>query len=223
MNITLLKTVLPLFSLFLLALACGGDRPAVKDRDHPFDDIDLYVKRFEDPERVTWQKPDAVVAMMKIANGDTIADIGAGTGYFTRRFAKAAAPKGVAMGYDIQPGMVVYMKKDAAKLKLANYRAELIDAQKPRLPGNYFSVIFICNTYHHISDRVPYITLLKKALKKNGRFVIVDYQKHSKHGPPAKIKLARQEVIDEFVKGGYRLLREEDFLPEQYYLEFGIR
>ena len=66
------------------------------------------------PARAKWQKPDQVVRALNLKPGQTIVDIGAGTGYFTRRFARAVGPTGMAIGLDIEPGMVAYMKADAA-------------------------------------------------------------------------------------------------------------
>jgi ubiquinone/menaquinone biosynthesis C-methylase UbiE len=211
------------FPLLLLMSACSESGYMVTERSHSFDDHEYYIRRFENPERARWQKPDEVVAAMKIGKGDTVADIGAATGYFTRRFARAVAPEGTATGYDIQPWMVEYMKKDARKLKLPNYRSGLIDPLKPVLPEGHFSVIFMCNTYHHIEKRVEYLAGIKSAIRKNGRFVLIDHHVHAKNGPPVHLRLSRELVISEFDQAGFRLSKSLDFLQDQYYLEFTPR
>jgi arsenite methyltransferase len=188
-------------------------------RFHSFEDTERYVKRFEDPERQLWQKPDEVVRAMNIRSGHIIADIGAGSGYFTRRFAQVVSPGGIAIGYDIEPGMVDYMRGDAQRLRMHNYRAELIDPQKPALEENYFDLIFLCNAYHHISDRVDYLKIVKRSLKRQGRIIIVDYYKNVPYGPP-NYKIPKTDVKDEFRQAGYRNTKDLGFLPRQYYLEF---
>ena len=188
---------------------------------HGFEDINRWVAVFEDPKRGEWQKPDDVVTMLNIRPGDAIADIGAGTGYFTRRFAVAVGPEGKALGLDIEPSMVKYMKEDAQKRGLKNYEARLVKADEPGLAPQSVDIIFICDTYHHIEDRVVYLNNLKKSLKPNGRVVVVDfYKKELPVGPPPAMKLSEETVKDEFLKAGYRLTRHLSFLPYQYFLEF---
>ncbi len=187
---------------------------------HSFKETDKHVARFEAPDRVEWQKPDEVLLALDIREGDHVADIGAGSGFFTRRFAKAVGPGGSATGFDVEPGMVRYMKNDAQKRDLKNYHADLISAASPALGKDRFDIIFMCNTYHHITGRPGYLRKIYPSLKQGGRIVIVDYRKNSKFGPPAHYKLEEKTVIREFGAAGYRLSRKHDFLPNQYMLEF---
>lgn len=207
-----------LLGIFVWA-SCDEHKGSHGRRFHSFEDTERYVKRFEDPERYLWQKPEEVIRVMNIRNGYIIADIGAGSGYFTRRFAKAVSPDGIAIGYDIEQGMVDYMRGDAQRLGMQNYRAELIDPQKPALKGDYFDVIFLCNAYHHISNRVEYLRVIKRSLKRQGRVIIVDYYKHVPYGPP-NYKIPKADVKYEFRQAGYRNMKDLKFLPRQYYLEF---
>lgn len=206
----------------LFASCCGCDRGSmVEDEKHgKKKDTGYYIRMFEAPDRGEWQKPDEVIRALGLKKGQRVADIGAGSGYFTRRFAAAVAPGGEAIGYDVDPGMVTAMKEDAAKRKINNYRALLIRPERPDLGKSAFDMIFICNTYHHMDNRVTYLEYLKPSLNKNGRVVIVDYRKDSKFGPPAAFKLEEGRVTGEFSKAGYRLLKKHDFLPNQYILEF---
>jgi ubiquinone/menaquinone biosynthesis C-methylase UbiE len=188
-----------------------------------FDDVDKWVKRFEDPNRQEWQKPDEVVKALNLKPGSVVADIGAGTGYFTRVFARAVGPKGRALGLDIEHSLVNYMKEDARKLNLKNYEAKVIKTDDPELGPNSVDVVFLCNTYHHIDNRVQYFGSISKSLKPGGRIVIVDfYKKKMKEGPPPRHKLPKEAVIKELKDAGYRLIRSHDFLPYQYFLEFGM-
>lgn len=201
----------------------GEQKHHVPHTRHTFDDIDKWAARFEDPERAQWQKPEEVVRNLMLKPGDVIADIGAGTGYFTRRFAEAVGRRGKAFGLDIEPAMVEYMREDARKLNLENYVPRLVKSGDPELNPQSVNVIFMCNTLHHIEDRVKYLSRLLKSLKPNGRVVIVDYYKRTLPvGPSPAIKLARDEVIREFQEAGYRLKRSLDFLEYQYFLEFSL-
>lgn len=191
--------------------------------DHRFDDIDRAVKMFESTERDAWQKPDEVVTQLQLRPGDVVADIGAGTGYFTRRFATAVEPNGQALGLDIEATMVTYMNEDARKRGLTNYHARQVQPHDPQLGPQSVDVVFICDTYHHMQDRVAYARLLAQALKSGGRVVIVDFQKRALPlGPPLEWKLAPETVSEEFRQAGFQLSRSADFLPYQYFLEFTL-
>jgi ubiquinone/menaquinone biosynthesis C-methylase UbiE len=187
-----------------------------------FNNDGAWIKAFEDPERDEWQKPDEVVKSLNLKPGDIIADIGAGTGYFTKRFAKAVSPGGQALGLDIVPSRVQHMKEEAQRLGLNNYKALLIKPDNPKLEPGSVDVVFLCNTYHHLENRVDYFQRLSKSLKENGRVVIVDfYKKPLPVGPSsADHKLSKEVVLEEFQVAGYHLKHDKDFLPYQYYLEF---
>lgn len=185
------------------------------------DNTGVRVNAIEDPERDEWQKPDEVVKTLNLKPGDVIADIGAGTGYFTRRFARAVSPGGQALGLDIVPSRVDYMRKDAQKSGLDNYQARLIKPDDPGLEAGSVDIVFLCNTYHHLGNRVDYFKRLSRSLKKNGRVVIVDfYKKPLPLGPSVGHKVSKEVVLEELREAGYKLKYDEDFLPYQYYLEF---
>ncbi|MEW6599671.1 MAG: methyltransferase domain-containing protein [Nitrospirota bacterium] len=197
----------------------AGHEPATQQR---FNDVEAWVKRFEDPERDKWQKPAEVVKAMNLREGDVVADIGAGTGYFTRHIAVAVGPSGKALGLDIEPGMVEYMKEDAKKLNLNNYEARVVRTDDPELAPHSVDVIFLCDTYHHIENRVEYFSNIIPSLKPGGRVVVVDFIKDSDFGPPRDHKMAQEVVVDELQRAGYKLIRTHALLPYQYFLEFGM-
>jgi len=205
----------------LLIVAAAHPASAQEAVHHRFEDAAHWATIFESDERTAWQEPDKVVDAMKLQPGQTVVDIGAGTGYFTRRFAKAVAPLGEAIGLDVEPGMVDYMKADAKKLGLTNYDARVVKPDDPALAPHSVDVIFFCDALHHIDDRAAYLRRLIPALKPGGRVIDVDFEKEPLPvGPPPPHKLAREVVVKEFHDGGYRLLREHDFLKYQYFLEF---
>jgi predicted methyltransferase len=176
---------------------------------------------FESTERDTWQKPDEVVKQLQLRTGDVVADIGAGTGYFTRRFAAAVGPRGKALGLDIEATMVTHINSEAQKQGVANLNARQVPPNDPQLGPQSVDVVFICNTYHHMQERVAYARLLNQALKPGGCVVIVDFHKRPLPlGPPVEWKLASETVTEEFRQAGFQLTRSVDLLPYQYFLEF---
>ena len=221
---TVIISVLLLLMLPVAAYTAESKNEA-KHSEQGFNDIKKWVEIFEDPERDKWQKPVEVVKKLKIKNGDIIADIGAGTGYFTRHFARAVAPDGKAIGLDIELSMVNDMKEDAKKLGLKNYEAMIVKVDDPGLQPVSIDVVFLCNTYHHIESRIDYFKKVSKSLKKNGRVIIVDfYKKPLPVGPPSvDHKLSRDAVLKEMSEAGYNVLKEHDFLQYQYFIEFGFR
>ena len=226
LSITKLLCLISATSLLLSPVTgwTGEEKHHKSHSQQRFNEIQKWVDIFEDPARAEWQKPEEVVKKLELKPGGTVADIGAGTGYFTRLFAIAVGHKGKAIGLDIEPAMVEYMKEDAKKQWLTNYEARVVKPDDTGLPSKSVDVIFICNTYHHIENRVSYLKKLSKALKPNGRIVIVDFYKKPLPVGPQSVahKISEEDVKKEFKKAGYRLKKSLDFLPYQYYLEFSL-
>jgi len=226
LSITKLLCLISATSLLLSPVTgwTGEEKHHKSHSQQRFNEIQKWVDIFEDPARAEWQKPEEVVKKLELKPGGTVADIGAGTGYFTRLFAAAVGPGGKAIGLDIEPSMVDYMKEDAKKQGLTNYEAKIVKPDDAGLPSKSVDVIFICNTYHHIEDRVNYLKKLTGALKPNGRIVIVDFYKKPMPVGPQSVahKISEEDVKKEFKKAGYRLKKSLDFLPYQYYLEFSL-
>jgi arsenite methyltransferase len=212
------------FVITLMAVLLLAHAPQARERaltaHHGFGDVAHWAGVFESPDRVKWQKPDEVVRALDLKPGQTVIDIGAGTGYFTRRFAKAVGPSGAVIGLDVEPGMVNYMKADAKKLGLQNYHARVVKADDPELSPNSADVIFFCDTLHHVDDRLAYLRKLAPALKPGGRIAVVDFMKDAPEGPPKRMKISREQMMEQFRKAGYDMVREHKFLPYQYFLEF---
>lgn len=168
--------------------------------------------------RDNWQKPDEVLKAADLQPGQIIADIGAGDGYFTRRFAEAVGPTGKAIGVDIDAAAVSAMTADAKKLGLTNYEARLVPAEDPMLEPGSVDVIFVCDTYHHIDNRIAYFTRVKSALRPGGRLFIIDFPRTSQM---TGHNVNKEELVKELEQAGYRTTKEFDFLlPRQMFLEF---
>ncbi len=189
--------------------------------DHSFADAENWAKRFESAERDAWQMPDRVVEAMGLEPGDSVADIGSGTGYFARRFAAAVGPAGTVYAADVEPGMAEYVRRRADEDGQRNLVPVLASYDDPRLPAGAVDLVFICNTWHHIRDRVDYARRLAGDLATGGRVAIVDFLPGELPvGPSPDHKLSAEQVIDEFRQAGFRPVATHDFLPYQYVLVF---
>jgi len=200
-------------------LASSGDHRGVVS--HVYRDLDRFIAAMDNPARVAWQKPDEVVAALRLSPGQAVADIGAGTGYFTFRLARAVGPGGKVYGVDIDERLVGLLRQRAAEAQARQVEAVKTAPDDPGLPAGAVDLVFICNTYHHIGDRVAWLRKLRPALKPGGRVADVDFFKRQLPvGPPVKRKLSRREVKDEFARAGYRFVEEIQILPHQYFLVF---
>lgn len=204
-----------------VALGQNPEQPMHHDHmEHRFDQPEEWAKSFDDPARDDWQKPDMVMAALHLKPNQVVADIGAGTGYFTMRLAKlAAAPKVYAS--DIEPSMVAYLKDRAAKEHLTNVFPVLAAVDTPNLPERV-GVALIVDTYHHIGDREAYFRRLAKSLKPGGSVAIIDFRADSPEGPPKEFRFPPEQCIAEMQKAGYKLAARHDFLPRQHFLVFQI-
>lgn len=192
------------------------------DRLHSFDDTERWVEMFERPERAATQKPEEVVAALGLQPGQTVADVGAGTGYFTFHLARAVGSSGRVLAVDIEEGMLQHIQQRAAEEDGgAVVETILAASDDPNLPEGEVDLVLFVNTYHHLSDRTDYLNLLKTDLGAQGRVAIIDYRKEELPvGPPLEHKLSRDEVMEEFAAAGFTQTGEETFLDYQYFLIF---
>lgn len=210
------------FALALLAFACAcAQTQTPHTHEHRFSGAERWARVFDDPTRDRWQKPDEVIAALAFAPDATVADIGAGTGYFAARLARAL-PKGRVYAVDIEPDMVRYLGERARRERLPNLQAVLGKPDDPQLPEAVEGVLIV-DTYHHIGDRIAYFERLRARLKPGGQVAIVDFTLESPVGPPRNARIAAQQVREEMQRAGYALAAQHDFLPHQYFLVFRPR
>lgn len=183
---------------------------------HSFADAESWAESFENPGRDKWQLPDSVVAALAVRDDLVIADIGSATGYFPVRFARAC-PKGQVIGADIEAEMVWYLNERSRREAIPNLVSVLAAPDDPHLP-TFVDLVFLCNTYHHIDDRVDYFTRLKNQLRPGGRVAVVDFRPASPRGP--RHKLPPDVIESEMSDAGYALVDSYEFLPDQYFLVF---
>lgn len=153
-----------------------------------------------------------------------IADLGSGSGYFTRHFAEAVTVSGRVYAVDIEPEMLAYGKESLTRLQVP-YNVEFIlaGADDPKLPPQSVDLIFVCNTVHHLTNRATYFHNVQSALKPGGRVAIIDFYSDERSGPvnfPKRHLVPQETMITEMTEAGYRLERDHTFLPRQYFMEF---
>jgi cyclopropane fatty-acyl-phospholipid synthase-like methyltransferase len=168
---------------------------------HGFKNAEDWAKVFDDPARDAWQQPERVVAELALTPAMTVADIGAGTGYFTVRIARAV-PQGTVIATDLEPDMIRYLDQRAQREGLTNIRAAATPADDPQLAAASVDRILVADVWHHVDGRAAYAGKLAAALRPGGMLVIVDFKLDATRGPPAKFRLAPEAVIAELATAG---------------------
>jgi cyclopropane fatty-acyl-phospholipid synthase-like methyltransferase len=196
----------------------SGSHVHAGTHQHSFADAKAWAGVFDDPARDAWQRPDEVVRALALSGDAVVADIGAGTGYFSVRLAPAV-PSGRVYAVDLEPEMVRHLDARAKEAGLANVQAVLGGTESPRLPAPV-DLALLVDVYHHIGDREAYFARLRESLRPGGRLAIVDFRPESPRGPPRSSKLAPEQVRGELARAGFELAQEHTFLPDQYFLVF---
>lgn len=182
-----------------------------------FSNAQKFSKHFDDPARDAWQRPAEVMALLHIEPGSVVADIGAGTGYFVEHLSRAVGPNGTVLALDVEPNMVGFVEKRARERGLANVTARVVKYDDPGLGAGSVARVLIVNTWHHIDDRSRYAQKLAAALAPNGEVWVIDFTLESELGPPARHRLAPEQVVRELEGGGLRAeVVADERLPNQY-------
>jgi len=186
-----------------------------------------YLWLLERPERDAYQKPDEVMATLAFRPGERVADIGAGSGYFTRRISKAVGPAGVVWAIDIAPDVLEYLEVRARREGLANIRVQKVQPDDPQLPAGGVDTILMVDTLHYVKERAAYARKLKAGLAPGGRVVVIDFvpkpPEERPWGPPPEQKMSREEVDAAMAEAGLVPARVHGFLTEQFFVEYTAR
>jgi ubiquinone/menaquinone biosynthesis C-methylase UbiE len=174
------------------------------------------------PDRDLWQRPDQIMDAMGIADASVVADIGAGSGWFTLRLARRVGPRGLVYAEDVQKEMITAISRRVGREGFNNVRPWLGSNNDPRLPAGSIDAILVVDAYHEIADRVTMLSNLAKSLKPQGRLGIVDFRLDGTGpGPAPDERVSPDVVVNDANKAGLKLIRQESFLPYQYFLIFG--
>lgn len=215
-----------LLALLTLPTALRGQdksvRPGIND---PFKDPDLpkYIGVFEGESREIFAKRKEIVAACGLKPGMAIADVGAGTGLFTRLFAEAVGPKGKVYAVDIAAKFIEYIEKTCKEKGLTNVTGIVCTATSTELPEKSVDLVFICDTYHHFEFPFKTLASVRKALRPGGRVVLIDFKRIKGESTDWVMNHVRagQDVFTKEVEScGFKVVEEKKILKENYFLVF---
>lgn len=187
-----------------------------------YEDPKAMIAVFEANERDAWQQPDKVVRALPIAGRAAIvADIGAGSGYFTRRLA-ARVPEGRVYAVDVDGEFADYLLDHREAWGTPNIEPHLAMYDDPMLPGGELDLVFTANTYAYIRDRVGYFEKVRAALKPGGRLAVLDFRPDAQvpqhMAPDPRFRVSRDDAVRELELAGFRVVDEPAFLELQWFL-----
>ena len=189
----------------------------------PFEDVEDYIAFLDRADRAEWQKPDEVVAALGLKGSETVADVGAGSGYFSFRLARAL-PQGKVVAIDVEAEMVRHMHHKAMTEGVKNLEAVLTGQDDPAVPKGT-DLVLIVDVLHHIQGRVEWLSKASANLETGARLVIIEFREGKlPKGPPEGMKIPRKDLIELARKAGFELASEQGtLLPYQHLLLFAKR
>lgn len=212
------RTIPAILLLAALGLSCKGSstQPPPTTPASGLPDPQAYAAQLDAKDRYWWQQPARVVELLDCSPGMTVVDLGAGTGYFLPYLSRAVGQSGRVLGLDVERSMVDVMTQRVQRERLQNVSPRLVSAEDPALAPGSVDRVLVVNTWHHLTDRVPYAKKLLEALRPGGRVLIVDFDEDSPEGPPLEMRLPPSTVIAELESAGFSPELLEERLPYQY-------
>lgn len=183
-----------------------------------FADADASTQVLDDPARDAWQRPDDVLRALALKPAMTVADVGAGTGYFSARLARAV-PRGEVIATDLAPDMVRFLGERARREQLPNLRAMQATPTASGLAAHSVDRILVVHVWHHLAGVGEYARGLAAALRPGGRLFVVDFSLTALRGPPASMRVAPEAVIAALEGAGLSARVSPIALPDQYIVE----
>jgi arsenite methyltransferase len=178
---------------------------------------DEWVTTLEGPRRAATQKLDEVLSDLSLKPGMIVADIGAGSGFFSRPLAKAVAPSGKVYAVDIQQGLLDYIDKRDKEDNIRNIQTVLGEFDDPKLPVREIDLAFINDVLHHIEHRAVYLKALGTYIKPTGRIAIIEMNKddpNTGHKNQPELLVGRDEILKWMSDAGFKLAEEHpDLFP----------
>ena len=185
---------------------------------------DEYVERFEIESREVFAQREEIVKACKIEKGMTLADIGAGTGLFTRMFAKEVGESGKVLAVDIAENFLEHIKVTSRSLGMKNVEPVLCTPDSTNLSPASIDIAYICDTYHHFEFPQKTLASLHQALKPTGRVILIDFKRikgESSDWTMNHVRAGQEVFEEEIIASGFRKVREhKDLLKENYFVEF---
>ena len=212
--------------LLCIGLAATGQEKSVRPGiNKPFEQPDVaeFIKKFEGESREIAAQAKEIVAACKIKPGMTVADVGAGTGLFTRKFAPLVGEKGKVYAVDIAPAFLKHVEKTCEEGKIKNVETILCDQFSTKLPKNSVDLVFICDTYHHFEFPERTLQSIHDSLRPGGQLILIDFQRiEGKSGEwiLGHVRAGQEVFVREVATAGFRVVGEEKLLKENYFVRF---
>ena len=216
-----------------MAVAEAGEKPTVTgvsaELNRPFIDpemdVDEWIERFEVESREVFVARQDVLRATGVRAGDRVADIGAGTGFYTRMFAAVVGKEGWVHAVDIGPGFLQHINRTTAEAGLANVTAVLGRVDSVTLPPESVDLVFICDTYHHFEAVEPTLASIHRALARGGRLIVIDFDRipeQSREWVLDHIRAGKDEFRSEIEAAGFAFVEEVEIpgFEENYLLKF---
>lgn len=172
----------------------------------------------DDPSRDAWQHPDEVMSALAPTPAMTVADVGAGTGYFTMRLARAV-PAGQVIATDLDAQTVHHLEEHAQREHLANVRAVVATRTSSGLAPDSVDAILMVHVWHHLDDKAAYARDLAAALRPGGKMIVVEFAADATRGPPAAMRVAPERLVADLEAVGLHARVLPIAIPEQYLVE----
>lgn len=219
------------YRICLCILICGSTLSAQEKSVNPginksFENpnVEEFVGRFEREGRDAFDHRNEILKACRLKPGMTVADIGTGTGLFTRMFAHAVGPKGTVYAVDISEKFVKHVEQSAQNEGLKNVVGVVCTADSAKLPPHSIDLAFICDTYHHFEFPGKTMRSIRKALKPGGQVVLIDFHRiegKSSGWIMGHVRAGQDVFVKEIVESGFRQISEEkDLLDESYFVRF---
>jgi FkbM family methyltransferase len=215
------------FAVFLLTLvsATAQEKSVRPGINKPFENPDPkdFLPKFEGESREIAARAKDIVAACKLKSGMTVADVGAGTGLFTRKFAAEVEDKGKVFAVDIAPNFLRHIEKTCAENKIKNVETVRCDQFSTKLPKNSVDLVFICDTYHHFEFPQRTLQSIHEALRPGGQVVLIDFQRiegKSSDWILGHVRAGKEVFVQEIIAAGFKVVGEEKLLKENYFVRF---
>jgi len=223
-----MKYLIPLLFLLACGTACNHKPHGSHEHHHGHNHANHHMHQhshkelialFESPDRAEWQKPQEVLQFLGNVEGQSIMDLGAGSGYFSIPLAKAGA-KVIAADVDSMFLAHINERKISEQLDDSLLTTRLIPYDNPNLSEAEVDRVLIVNTYHHIENRVKYFKKVRKGLKAEGQLIVIDFfERATPNGPPVEMRIPAKTVSTELKEAGFTTFEENRvLLPEQFIL-----
>lgn len=219
------QIVLLLVALMLVNSVTAEEQSVRPGINRHFEDPDWqrWVNTFERPGREVYDRRHAIVAASKVYSGMEIADIGAGTGLFTRLFAPAVEPDGTVYAIDISSTFIENILRTCREQGLTNVHGIVNTPTGIGLPANAIDLAFITDTYHHFEYPQQILASIHQALRNTGHVIIIDFRRDpriSSSWVMGHVRGNKAQVIEEMQAAGFRLVDDKPLMRTNYFLEF---